>query len=1286
MSMRGTSRRPTDAFHVSLRDFAWDSATIATLRHCTLPWYDTTAVEIELPAAPLASLCDLGARDRFSLLAQFAAHEAFLQFAGIVDGDLEPSEWAVVRKRGHDCRLVRINSRNVDAVAAPPLVSVLQEFAEAVGVDDLEALRRSWTRAESVYAEIDARLRGDATADLRWMRLAAAGEVVSPGATALRELWRSPSRVRYADEAIVDAVRILAAIDGSVRVLDFEAGFALQRYAALTPIAPDLVGSTVSEAAAAEEVVTRLAKRRHVGIVSDPARLDPASRRVIDIASAVGGTPWFIRAEESEVPVSRQFVLSPRLAARSEVEKRLETVADRRQWVESFVTSGTYHHYLDAGDLPADTATLMEPQRSYIAALALIGTRVPLDVARSVLRHFQCSQDPAELTIPGVASIDGDVFVFASDAVREQCRAHIPVSSRPALCRAAAALSDGVSTAHLLIEAGDVAAGLERLEATRWTSADECVRELQRVPRAMLTATLAATLAEALIDDGRYSDAYDLVPQVPETEHDFLLARIERRRGDYITALSRLERIADGSFEAKLLHGELLRLLGRVDEALEVLASLNAVDDEQRMRLTYERAIVTLDAESLTDSNHYLAGRYRTYRALQRGDYGEAERLAERSVHASRSHSERIDAWLDRVYASFSSGAWDKTRALAFEALTEVDQAQGDRASAGILFTLAYLAADSAQWSTAEHLARRIRNHYERAGDWPRLFEVELLDAHLAFCRGDFTEGRRLATGVLRRDGLLTQIREAAALIVDETAWIDGRVDPLVSTGHSGNAELDARHHMIRERREIHEATAVTRSDRLKLFRSALRTGRRVLAEQIVAELVLRLDRGTDSAAAPELAILRLAAIAEYPFDASTFGDLSWCFASRNRLGHWSTEGPALFAPADLDRVIADSADDWTACSDRELLYLAGSSAWAESSRQAIASIFHVRAENYRLRRLVEAEDADRSANTESHHGIVGQSPAIKTVFDVIDRVAKRDVPVCIQGESGTGKELVARAMHRSSPRRHKAFVALNCAALPETLIESELFGHARGAFTGADRDRTGLIETADGGTLFLDEIGEMPLAAQAKLLRFLQEGEFRRVGDTTARTADVRVVTATNRRLESAVEEGRFREDLYYRVRGIEVIIPPLRDRGTDVRMLAQHFLVAERSRHRTGPVAFSSDVESLFSAYRWPGNVRELQNTIRAAHAMAGDAREVQLEHLPERLRNAAPVHPPAGSYQDAVTRFRRDLIERSLVAAAGNQNRAAALLNMSRQALAYQIRELGIMVKKSSARPRL
>ena len=444
-------------------------------------------------------------------------------------------------------------------------------------------------------------------------------------------------------------------------------------------------------------------------------------------------------------------------------------------------------------------------------------------------------------------------------------------------------------------------------------------------------------------------------------------------------------------------------------------------------------------------------------------------------------------------------------------------------------------------------------------------------------------------------------------------------------------------------------------------------------AERLARELGIEIE--IPSAASSELHVLRAAASREFPFGPHDLGAVRWRFATRNRLGHWSEIG-SLPPFADFESAL--QMPDWIECSERELLYIDGLSRWPAESRDAIAALFHTRADNHRLHRLLEQEEAPQARAT-SVEGVIGDSPAMHAVYSTITRVAKRDVAVCVLGESGTGKELAARAIHRHSSRRQKTFTAVNCAALPENLIESELFGHVRGAFTGADRDRAGLIETTDGGTLFLDEIGEMPLTAQAKLLRFLQEGEFRRVGDTVNRTADVRIVSATNRKLDAAVEEGRFREDLYYRIRGVEVALPPLRERGNDIAQLASHFLAAEREKHRGGASSFAPDVEAILSSYAWPGNVRELQNTIRAAHALAGDARAIDVEHLPERLRQVSTRRGPAGSYQESVARFRRELIEKSLAAAGGNQNQAAALLRMSRQALAYQIRELGIMVRQ-------
>jgi DNA-binding NtrC family response regulator len=272
------------------------------------------------------------------------------------------------------------------------------------------------------------------------------------------------------------------------------------------------------------------------------------------------------------------------------------------------------------------------------------------------------------------------------------------------------------------------------------------------------------------------------------------------------------------------------------------------------------------------------------------------------------------------------------------------------------------------------------------------------------------------------------------------------------------------------------------------------------------------------------------------------------------------------------------------------------------------------------LLRKVEALKVD----TSSHQlpGLVGSSPQMREVFRRVGKVAPTNATVLILGESGTGKELVARALHELSPRREAPVVAVNCAAIPENLIESELFGHEKGAFTGAVATRRGLIETADGGTLFLDEIGELPIAAQARLLRVLQEGEIRRVGSTQARRVDLRLIAATHRDLERLVTEGRFRPDLYFRLRVMEIWLPPLRARGKDIEALADFLLDKTCRRLNRATLSFSLEAKRAMREHSWPGNVRELENTIERAVIlceggaitaellaleMAGDARSI-------------------------------------------------------------------------------
>jgi two-component system, NtrC family, response regulator AtoC len=299
-----------------------------------------------------------------------------------------------------------------------------------------------------------------------------------------------------------------------------------------------------------------------------------------------------------------------------------------------------------------------------------------------------------------------------------------------------------------------------------------------------------------------------------------------------------------------------------------------------------------------------------------------------------------------------------------------------------------------------------------------------------------------------------------------------------------------------------------------------------------------------------------------------------------------------------------------------------------------------------------------------------GKSVAIQKIDEMISRVCESTTTVLVTGESGTGKERVARALHERSSRRGGPFVTIDCAALPETLLESELFGHTSGAFTDARAARTGLLVQASGGTLFLDEIGELPLSLQPKLLRALQERKIRPVGSNTEVGFDVRIVAATNRDLETAVDEGRFREDLFYRVNVIHIEVPPLRSRGGDVLLLAQHFLAQHSASASGRPVAgFSPPVAERLLAYSWPGNVRELQNCIERAVAVAR-YEQLTVEDLPERIRSyrSNPIVVDSHNPADLLTmeEVEKRYMQRVLEAVGGNKTLAARVLGFDRRTL--------------------
>jgi len=329
-------------------------------------------------------------------------------------------------------------------------------------------------------------------------------------------------------------------------------------------------------------------------------------------------------------------------------------------------------------------------------------------------------------------------------------------------------------------------------------------------------------------------------------------------------------------------------------------------------------------------------------------------------------------------------------------------------------------------------------------------------------------------------------------------------------------------------------------------------------------------------------------------------------------------------------------------------------------------------------RQLVLENRTLRESLGERHRfeSIISTSGAMESVLNMAARVAGVDTPVLITGESGTGKEMIARAIHQASQRKKEPFVTVNCAALNQNLIESELFGHEKGAFTGAVKQRRGKLETADRGTLFLDELGEINPEIQVKLLRFLQEGTFERVGSDTVLKADVRLVAATNRDLEKALEEGTFRVDFYYRINVVNIHIPPLRSRKEDVRPLVDHFL--KTNEQRLGHRVFSRDALDALLRYDFPGNIRELQNIIERAMVLAR-SEVISIQDLPPSLtsRDALRAKGPleADSLPEAVETLERSMIVNALAESNGVQVKAAEKLGITERNLRYKIRKLGI-----------
>ncbi len=337
--------------------------------------------------------------------------------------------------------------------------------------------------------------------------------------------------------------------------------------------------------------------------------------------------------------------------------------------------------------------------------------------------------------------------------------------------------------------------------------------------------------------------------------------------------------------------------------------------------------------------------------------------------------------------------------------------------------------------------------------------------------------------------------------------------------------------------------------------------------------------------------------------------------------------------------------------------------------------------EERNLRRENEALRRDQ-ATRGSMENTVGTSKAIEAVREMVRRVAVLPSTVAIHGESGTGKELVARSIHQLSPRAQKPFVAINCGGIPENLLESELFGHRKGAFTGAVEDRDGLFVTADGGTLFLDEVGEMPLALQVKLLRVLDNNVVTPVGDVRGVKVDVRIISATNRNLEQMAREGGFREDLFYRLNVIPIFVPPLRERAEDIPLLARHFLRVHAQKMQVAEPELSAGALECLCRYNWPGNVRELQNTLERSVALCNDGR-IDVADLPPNIQHhvASPREgisglPPGGlDLEPYIADIEVNLIRQALECGRHSQKKAAELLGLTPRSFRYRLQKYGL-----------
>ena len=869
--------------------------------------------------------------------------------------------------------------------------------------------------------------------------------------------------------------------------------------------------------------------------------------------------------------------------------------------------------------------------------------------------------------------------------------------------------------------AGPLPAWLEILEAERHAAGgllEDAGNRLRRLEEsgALEEAgrrAIRLRLAEITSERGRFDDA---ARKAGEWRREFpgapvgegvramvLEARGRARRGDHAGALALLDD-ADRAgaalslgerLESALARAGVLSLAGRFREEDEIYDRWRVVvgeseDDELSARLLSRQAL------GLADRREFAAAAARLEEALEasKDDPIETARLsinlASTLYHSGR--RERCRRLLDdavrlassagredlartargnRLELMIDGGEWDRAAA-EVEALADRAVAEGD--DSRLLVALHHRSRMALRRGNLESAAEdnaRARGLAEKLNDRLETGELLLEDGDRRLYEGDLAGARQAWEAAASDPPDRCDSAERARRRLDELAWATRTDLPeparrelasLFERDEYSAAEQTARWHVIFQGKL--DPSWRIRADRVLRARGGDALARKVFGSSDGAE-----SAGIGSLAA-DLRDLREA--------------VAGAFAGEEREAPLAALGLSglILADSDSREILRLGRPDGGA-SRRQLdagassYELTLSPAPSEGVLDAIALVLETL-----LFRIAHAEPPSDFAEGWRRLGVVAADVSMAEPYRRLVRLAPSPVTVLVLGESGSGKEAVARAVHALSPRARRAFVAVNVPAVPPALLESELFGHARGAFTGADRDRTGLLEEAEGGTIFFDEIGDLSAPLQAKLLRALQEREIRRVGENRARRLDVRVVSATARDLEREVEAGRFREDLYYRLHVAVIALPPLRDRGRDVALLARHFLERCSRDFSRGRLAFAPETLSILSAHSWPGNVRELQNVVSQAAALAAPGAVVGPDLLPEDLRRRKAAELEAGNYRARVNRHRRGLVCEALERAGGNRSKAARDLGLSRQALAYLIRELDVAPRTPAA----